>query len=273
MAEETPPRQIDAFYSQLLDRVRAMPGITAATSTYSPPLAGNGFRMTLVEEGEPEVDDGGRSVATVIVRSDYFRTMGIPLLAGRVFDTGDRLQSVHVAVVNETMARQFWPGQDPVGKQLVHTGGIDGSVGSVDRAFFPSEPYTVVGVVGDTRDEELGRPPGPTWYRPHTQLTWAYQYLVIATQPSAGNIAGPLRELVWSLDPTVAVATIRTLDSQLIESVALPRFRTFMFVSFAVVACLLAAVGVYAVIALSVARRQREIGIKLALGADTARVV
>ena len=136
LGDSAQPEQISAFYDELLGRVRALPGVVAASSTYSPPFTGNGFRMTLRPEHEGGDTEDRRWVETVIVRNEYFRTMGIPFHSGRDFETSDRIGSVPVAIVNETMAKQFWPGQDPIGQRLIGTGGIAGSADSFDRVFF-----------------------------------------------------------------------------------------------------------------------------------------
>jgi predicted permease len=267
------PADTDAFYEELLGRVRALPGVVAATSTYSPPLAANDFATGVAPEGADSEDDEPIMAGTVIVRDDYFETTGVRLLRGRDFGAGDRLGAPPVAIVSETMARTLWPGEDPLGRRFVFTGGLSGSADSFDPAFFPDEPFTVVGVAGDVRRQSLAEPPRPEYYRPHAQITWASQYLVVRTRDDPDPVAARMRATVWSLDPTVAVESVRTLAAQVAESVATPRFRVLLLGAFALVTGVLAMVGLYAVVALSVARRTREMGIRLALGAERGALV
>jgi predicted permease len=264
--------EIDRFYARLLETVRAMPGVSAASTTFSPPLVGNDFRTTVVPEAVTDRDQRVWA-GSVVVRDDYFESAGIPLLMGRAFDGSERLGQPPVAIVNQAMAARLWPGQDPLGKRFEFAGGLSGSAGSFDSEFFPREPYTVIGVAGDVRRTELAQPPAPEYYRPHQQIAWRLQYLVVRTTRTAADMSGRLREAVWSIDPAVPVRTVRTQASHVDEAAAAPRFRLALLSVFAALTSLLAMVGLYAVTALAVARRTREMGICLALGASRARVV
>jgi predicted permease len=261
------PESVDAFYRILLDRVRAMPGVLAASTTYSPPLAGNDFWTTVVPEGvdpeSPDADEAGM----VIVRDGYFEANGIPLLRGRDFGPQDRLGEPLVAVVNETMAEGLWPGEDPLGKRFLRTRGVRGSAESFDETFFPGGFYTVVGVAGDVRRIDMAQDPGPEYYRPHRQIAWAFQYLVVRADQDADLVASQLRQAVWDLDPTVPVQTVEPLSARVERALAPERFRALLLTGFAAMTAFLAMVGLYALMALLVARRSREMGIRMALGA------
>jgi predicted permease len=262
----------DELYRRLLDAVRAQRGVVAATSTYSPPMARNDLSMTLLLEGEEDREDS-RWAHTVIIRDDYFETLGISLAAGRDFDADDRLGAPLVAVVNETMAREFWPGEDPLGKRFTHSGGLRGSLDGFERQFFPREPYTVVGVSSDMRNQDLSEAPGALFYRPHTQLTWGTQFLLVKVQGDVAGLAGRLPDLVWETEPGLAVTQVTLLENTLSSRVALPRFRMLLLLAFAGSTCVLALVGLYGVVALNVARRRREMGLRLALGATRQQVL
>ena len=261
------PARVDAFYRKLLDHVRSFPGVVAASTTYSPPLTDNDFWTTVASEGaDPEAGDPPE-VGMVIVRDGYFESNGIPLMQGRDFGPQDQLGQPPVAIVNEAMAELLWPGENPLGKRFAFAGGMRGSAESFDDAFFPDNYYTVVGVAGDIRRTDLASPPGPEYYRPHSQITWAFQYLIVRTSGDPAALAADLRSIVWEVDPTVPVKTVEMLSTTVRDAVAIERFRVFLIVGFAGITCILAMVGLYAVMALIVARRSKEIGIRLAMGA------
>ncbi|MEK9499629.1 ADOP family duplicated permease [Gaopeijia maritima] len=266
------PVERDRLFDALVDRLRAHPAVAQATSTYSPPMAGNDLMLRVAHEDA--VDDADtRWAQTVIVRDGYFETLGIPMLAGRDFDTGDRLGAPAVVVVSRSLAETLWPGEDPLGRRLVHAGGLRGSVHSFDRAFFPDEPYTVVGVVDDIRGQGFGAAPEPALYRPHAQITWGTQYLLARVTGEPAVLAGVLPELIWEEDSRLPVDGVTTLPSIVAGTVSLPRFRTLLLGSFAGTTCLLAMVGLYGVMALNVARRRCELGVRIALGASRSHVL
>ncbi|HKJ03559.1 MAG TPA: ABC transporter permease, partial [Longimicrobiales bacterium] len=267
------PADVDAFYARLLQAVRAIPGVTAASTTYSPPLVGNDFRTRILPEGLEEDPENMFWAGSVVVGDDFFEASGVPLLRGRSFTLADRLGAPLVAVVSEAMARRLWPGQDPLGKRFSFSGGIMGSLDSFDRDYFPRDPFTVVGVAGDVRRASLDVEPQPEYYRPHAQLPWGFQYLLVRTAGPVEDLAGTLRRTVWSMDASVPVRSVRTLTSYVDEAASAHRFRMLLLGGFAALTGLLAMVGLYAVMTLTVARRTREMGIRLALGAARERVV
>jgi len=266
-AQYETPAQLDAFYSDLLERTRALPGVVSATTTYSPPLFGTYFKTTVTATGVEEDPSNKMWAGTVIIRDGYFETTGTPLIMGRQFGPGDRLGEPLVVIVNEVLAERLWPGEDAIGKQLTYTGGLSGSADSFRREFFPDSPMTVVGVAGDVRRESLSEAPGPEYYRPHSQLTWGFQFLVVRASADVSDVAATVRNTVWAIDASIPVDRVQTMQVEVSESMATPRFRMILLASFGAFASLLAMVGLYAIMALAVSRRTREIGIRIALGA------
>jgi len=169
------PERIDGLYARVLEEVRAIPGGTHASTTYSPPLVGNGFRTSVVSEGQEQVDGERFWAGTVVVGQDYFATNGIRLTSGRKFASTDRLGEPLVVIVNQAMADALWPGGDPIGKRFEFSGGLRGSADSFDPAFFPEEFMTVVGVAANIRRESLMQEARPEYYRPHSQISWGFQ--------------------------------------------------------------------------------------------------
>jgi predicted permease len=185
--------------------------------------------------------------------------MGIPLVQGRVFSDSDPWDGPKIVVISRTIAQQLWPGESAVGKQLFW-GGIDGT------------PRTVIGVVGDIRDVDLEGTAPPLIFVPNQELTWPAITVVVRSAGNPAGIAAAVRKQIRALDPTMPVPEFLPLERTVVQAAAGPRFRSLLIGGFALIALLLAGVGVYGVTAFGVARRTREFGVRLALGASPAEV-
>ncbi|HEY2973896.1 MAG TPA: ABC transporter permease [Pyrinomonadaceae bacterium] len=260
------PEECVRYVNQTLERLRALPGVESAAFVAPMPFSGGNVGSDFRIEGRPTPEAGREPTANNrSVTPEYFRAMKIALIKGRYFSEHDKRAGIGAAIINQTLGQRYFSNEDPIGKHISH-------IGANQNEGDPEE-WEIVGIVGDVHHNSLIKAANPEIYLPYQQNSWGWGNFLIRTTVEPATLAQNFREQIRAGDKSVTLTNVRALTDAISETVAQPRFYTFLFALFGAIGLLLTVTGVYGLISYTVAQRTQEIGIRMALGATRQNVV